>query len=198
MSDVAGLILASGMSRRFGDTNKPLAPIEGVPLVRRVTEAFASAGLHAVIIVVGHEAKAVRAALAGLPVEFVTNPDYDAGQSRALVRGVDALPPQARGALIGVGDQPYLSAAGLRLLVERFRTDGDKIIVPRYDGRRGNPVLFAARHFPELLRVRGDQGGRAVLAAHPGDVIWVDMADARPGLDIDTLEDYQSVLQGME
>jgi molybdenum cofactor cytidylyltransferase len=142
-------------------------------------------------VVIGHDAPRVNAALTGLPVTFVWNPDFALGQSRALVRGVQALPPEVRAAVIGVGDQPFLTSGIIEQLVDRYQASGAPLAVPRYAGRRGNPVLFDRVLFPELLQVTGDQGGRPVLERHREDIAWLDVADPLPGADLDTVEEYR-------
>jgi molybdenum cofactor cytidylyltransferase len=191
---VAGVILASGSSRRFRKGNKLLAAVDGSPVVRRTTQAYLDGGLEPVIVVVGYEAHRVVAALVDLDIVVVQNPDFVAGQSRSLVRGVRALAETRRAAVIGVGDQPMLSGDVVRTLVKAYRETAAPLVVPRYAGRRGNPALFARSLFPELELVEGDQGGRPVLAAHKDEIVWVDFADPLLGMDVDTVEDYATLL----
>lgn len=186
---IAGIILASGMSRRFGTDNKLLALVGGDVVVRRTLRPYLSAGLSRVIVVVGHEAERVGAALADLPVQLVLNPEFAQGQSRALVQGVETLPPETQAAVIGVGDQPLLTAESIEVLIDAYRSSHATIVVPRYAGLPGNPVLFDRRVFPELRAVTGDQGGRSVIRRHD-DVVWVDIG-VEPQLDIDTVDDLQ-------
>lgn len=186
---IAGVVLASGMSRRFGEANKLLADLEGTPVIRRSTLAYTEAGLEPVVVVVGFQADAVREALAGLDITAVGNPDYARGQSQALTRAVRALPERTEAAIIGVGDQPWLRSATVSLLAETWRQIHAPIVAPLFDGERGNPVLFGRSLFDELAGVEGDVGGRSVIQKHLDDVAWVPIPDRRQGGDIDTPAD---------
>jgi len=186
---VAGVILASGESRRFGEANKLLAGVGGEAIVRRTVRAFVEAGLHPVAVVVGFQATAIASALEGLELTLVRNPDFREGQSASLRRGIAAV-READGAVIGVADQPLLSAQVIRDLVREWNRSRSTIVIPRYGGTRGNPVLFSRELFGELATVRGDVGGRAVIAAHPREVRWLDVDDPRIGADVDSLESY--------
>ena len=176
------------MSTRFGVDNKLLAEVGGVPVIQRTVQAYVDAGLHT-LVVVGHEANEIERLLRSLPVSFIRNPDFRMGQSRALVRGLAAVPEGSRAAVIGVGDQPFLRSDVIRSLVDRFELDHPLLVAPRYSGQPGNPILFDSRLFPELLAVEGDQGGRAVVQRHRDAVEWIEVTDPRSGRDVDTPAD---------
>ncbi|TMC22639.1 MAG: hypothetical protein E6J34_05660 [Chloroflexi bacterium] len=99
------------------------------------------------------------------------------------------------GALIILGDQPLLSSHILDTLILAKNTTSKPIVVPLYDGKRGNPVLFDRSLFPELLQVSGDEGGRSVVARHQQDVTGVELGDAVATYDVDTWEAYQEVVR---
>lgn len=192
---VAGIILAAGLSQRYRQGNKLLAEVSGVPVVVRTVQAYCEAGLDLVVVVVGYEGAAVERALAGLPIQVVRNPAFEEGQSTSLRYGVNSLPAEASAAVIGVADQPLLKPGVIRQLVSVHRSRRAPVVVPRYAGQRGNPVLFDRGLFQELLEIVGDQGGRAVLAKHGADVVWVDVEDAMAGMDLDTVEDLHRLEQ---
>jgi molybdenum cofactor cytidylyltransferase len=181
------------MSTRFGPGNKLLARIGGRALVERVATTYIAAGLDPVIVVVGFEASLVSAELACSPVVIVPNPNFGAGQSRALVRGVRNLPASAPAAVIGVADQPFLTPRVIEALIEAYRARAPRIVAPLFSGRRGNPVLFDRSLFGELLAVTGDQGGRPEIERHLGEVEWVEVGDEKAALDVDSEEDLRSL-----
>lgn len=189
---VAGVVLASGTSSRFGAANKLLVPIQGVPVVVRTVTAYLAARLSPVVVVVGHDAGAIEASLSHLSVRFVGNPNYEKGMSRSLVKGVLAV-NDARAAVIGVADQPLLSSPVICAMVDLYRDSGAAIVVPRYGQLPGNPVLFDRTLYPELLQVEGDVGGRKVVEAHMKDVVWLEVDDERLRLDIDTQADLEAL-----
>jgi molybdenum cofactor cytidylyltransferase len=190
---IAGLVLAAGSSVRFSRGNKLLTPVAGVPLARRTVENYVDAGLDEVVVVTGYHAVSVEEALAGLPLRFVRNLRFQQGQSRSLQAGLAALSARAAAAIIGVADQPYLSPLVIKAIASRYQASGERLIVPRYAGQRGNPVLFAASLFPELMRVEGDIGGRPVLKAHADEICWLDFPQSRWASDVDTVEDLSAL-----
>lgn len=188
---IAGVVLAAGASRRFG-SQKLLASIGGVPLVRRSVERLIEAALGEVVVVVGSDARAVGGALAGLPVRIVTNPAYASGMSTSLRAGLDALPPEFEAAVVALGDQPGVGAAIVDRLVERYLIDRSPIVAPVYRGGvRGNPVLFDRSLFDELRAVTGDEGARGVIARDAARVALVEIDVAMPR-DIDRPDDLES------
>lgn len=187
---VAALVLAAGASERMGRP-KQLLDWGGQPLVRVAAMAALSAGLYPVLAVVGSAGAEVAAALAGLPLQIVANPNYATGQSSSLRMGITALPPKCLAVLVLLSDQPFVTPAIVAQLAEAWRTSGSPIVAPVYAGQRGNPVLFDRSMFAELLAIDGDQGARALLAANPARVHLVPFDDDRPLADIDTPGDYE-------
>ena len=188
---IAGVVLAAGASRRFG-SQKLLASIGGVPLVRRSVERLIEAALGEVVVVVGSDARAVGGTLAGLPVRIVTNPAYASGMSTSLRAGLDALTPEIEAVVVALGDQPGVGAAIVNRLVERYLADRPPIVAPVYRGGvRGNPVLFDRSLLDELRAVTGDEGARAVIARDPARVALVEIDTEMPR-DIDRPDDLEN------
>jgi len=194
---VAAIILAAGRSTRMGGPNKLLAELTGKPLVRIVTEQALASKAQGVIVVTGHQADEVRKSLHGLKVTFVHNPDFAGGLATSVKAGISAVPDDADGAVICLGDMPLISAHLIDRLIEAFAPDsGNLIAVPVSDGRRGNPVLWSRRFFSELMTLDGDIGARHLIAKHNEAVAEVPVEGPGAFLDIDTpqaLEQAQRV-----
>ncbi|HEU4411569.1 MAG TPA: molybdopterin-binding/glycosyltransferase family 2 protein [Polyangiaceae bacterium] len=185
---VGAVVLAAGRSRRMGD-NKLLAELGGRPLVAHAVEALERAGVSPLVVVTGHEAERVRAALAGRGAAFAHNPDYAEGMSTSLRAGLAALGDGVDGALVCLGDMPLVGPAHLRALVDAFEAEGAaSICVPAFERKRGNPVLWPARHFAEMMALEGDAGARSLLDKYAADVHHVAVADAGVNVDVDTPE----------
>ncbi|MDX1715895.1 MAG: nucleotidyltransferase family protein [Anderseniella sp.] len=164
MSTLAGIILAAGTSSRFGAANKLLADWHGQPMARTVAEAALATELDPVIVVTGHQADEVAAALAGLDVLFVHNASFADGQAGSLKTGISAVPEWCDGAMVLLGDMPRVCAGEINALIDAF-ADESAIVVPTYQGQRGNPVIIGRAHFPALQRLSGDTGARDLLRA---------------------------------
>jgi len=193
---VWGLLLAAGRSTRMGGPNKLLADWDGLPLVRRAAEAMVAAPLAGTICVLGHQAGEVRHALDGLDLEFVENPDFAAGLSTSLKAGIAALPREAAGALVCLGDMPAVSAADLVRMVEAFReTGGTSVVRATHNGKRGNPVLMPRALFASVAAITGDTGARHIIEAGEAAIVDVEIG-AAASLDIDTPQDLQDLATG--
>ena len=189
---VAALVLAAGQSRRMGERNKLLIEVDGRPMLRHAVEAATGAGVRETVVVTGHERERVEAALAGLPVRFVHNPDYAEGLSTSLKAGVGALGRKVDGALVLLGDMPRVTAEHLRRLIEAFDpTEGRGIVVPTHHGKRGNPVLWARAYFAAMRDLQGDVGAKHLIGEHEDEVAEVDLPDEATLLDVDTPEALQ-------
>ena len=194
MPEIATLILAAGRGTRFGAAPKLLAPLDGRPLVRNAAEAALIARPRPVVAVLGAHGEAVRAALAGLDLTTIDNPDYAEGMATSLKAGIAALPPACRAVIVMLGDMPRVTAREIDGLVAAFRAADGKVsaVVPVHGGRRGNPVLLNL----DLLRgalagLHGDRGAGPILASRsdvleipggPGNALDIDTPDALAGL----------------
>jgi molybdenum cofactor cytidylyltransferase len=192
---VAAIVLAAGQSRRMGPDNKLLALVDGRPMVTHVVDAMLASRASPVIVVTGHEAEQVRAALGDRPVQWCHNPDYADGLSTSLRVGLDAL-PAVDGVLIGLGDMPRVKAGQIDRLIAAFNpTEGRSICVPTVQGKRGNPVLFATRFVPEMRELCGDVGARHLIGTYAEEVVEIEMDDDAALLDIDTPAALSALLE---
>jgi molybdenum cofactor cytidylyltransferase len=185
--NVAAIILAAGRSTRMGGPNKLLEDLGDKPLVRIVAEQALASKATSVTVVTGHQAAEIEKALAGLKVRFVRNPDYAEGLATSVKTGIAALPADADGAVVCLGDMPLIDAKLIDRLIETFAPDrGNLIAVPVSDGRRGNPVLWSRRFFGELMTLDGDIGARHLILKHAEAVAEVPVEGHGAFLDIDT------------
>lgn len=187
---IAALLLAAGSSRRMGSANKLVATVGGKPLVRIAAEAALGSHAASLTVVTGHAREDVEAALAGLDVATVHNPDHAGGLSTSLRAGLASLAADVDGAIVLLADMPGVTSATIDRLLAEFRPD--RIIVPVAGGRWGNPVVWPRRFFAELTAIEGDTGGRGLIAANPDALTEVELG-ASVALDVDTPEALAAV-----
>jgi molybdenum cofactor cytidylyltransferase len=191
---IASIVLAAGCSSRMGPRNKLLESIGGEPMVRRVAAVANGSGAKPVIVVTGYEAAEVGAALHGLGVTVILNLEYADGLSTSLRAGVNALPTGIDGALILLGDMPEVEDSVLRALMAAF-TGGSTICVPVCHGRKGNPVLWGSRYFPEMMELTGDAGAKPLMARHQAQLIEIEVATDSIFRDVDAPDDLARIRQ---
>jgi molybdenum cofactor cytidylyltransferase len=190
---IHAILLAAGQAIRMGRP-KQLLDWHGQPLVRHVAQTALASPLAGLVVVLGAYAPQVRTALDGLggPLSLVTCADYAAGQAASLRCGLAALPVEASAALVLLVDQPLITPALIeRMLAAFVAAPAALAVVPRYQGRRGNPVLLAAALFAELRTLEGDHGARHLLQHHAEGVHWLELDDPAVLSDLDTPADYR-------
>lgn len=185
---VTALVLAAGRASRMNGSHKLLAEFDGLPLVRRAAEAAIAARPSRVLVVTGHRAEEVEAALAGLAVETVRNPDHALGMSTSLRAGVAALDPACDGVVVMLADMPHVTGADVRRLIDAFQEAGGHAVVRAVSGGgRGNPVVLPRATFSAVLRLEGDVGARHIVESAGLDVVDVELGEAAR-VDVDTPE----------
>jgi molybdenum cofactor cytidylyltransferase len=196
---VAALVLAAGRSSRMGGPNKLLEKIGGRPLVRIAAEEALASHARPVIVVTGHQREKVEAALAGLPITLVHNPHFADGLGTSLKAGVGALPGEADGVIVCLGDMPQVDAPLIDRLVEAFDPGkGALVVIPTIDGKRGNPVVWSRRFFNDLMAVEGDVGARHLIGRFNEAVAEVPLTGKAALTDIDTPEALRAVKAELE
>ena len=188
---VAAVILAAGEARRYGGP-KLLAPLDGRPLLQHVLDAANGSTLADVILIVGHAADEVLAAVRLGRARAVVNGAYASGQSSSLQAGLRAA-SEADAVIVLLGDQPRVTSALLDTLVERQRISGAAAVVSSWKARRSPPTLLHRDLWSALEALSGDVGAREVLAGR--DDVAVLEADERLGspADVDRPEDLASL-----
>jgi molybdenum cofactor cytidylyltransferase len=193
---VAAIILAAGQSRRMGFP-KALLPIGEQTFLRRVIDTLSASRIDQVYVVLGCDHERILAAVDVRPARVVLNPDWPQGQLSSLLAGLRAATAEPYDAVVmALVDHPLIDTDTVNGILEAFEQTGRAIVLPVHGGRRGHPVLFAARLVPELLAAPADQGARAVVRAHAEEV--QEVPSREPGIlaDIDTPELYANLVGG--
>jgi len=187
---ISGIVMASGFSRRMG-ADKLMLEFGGKPVAERVIEAAKSSGLDEVIVVCRDPA--VSKIAENLGVSAVVNEKAQLGQSESIRLGVISANSEANGLMFIAADMPLLESRVIDMLIHEFSMNLESIVVPLYNGVRGNPVIFPASLKEELMSLSGDEGGRAIIEKFSERVIFVETGSSLSGVDIDTKEDFESL-----
>jgi molybdenum cofactor cytidylyltransferase len=183
------LILAAGQSRRMGPKNKLLEDLAGKPVIAHVADAAQASRASGITVVTGYEHDKIEDALKARGHTFVNNPGYALGLSSSLKTGIANLPEHIDGALICLGDMPFVTSDEIDQVIDAFRAAGPgTICLPTVHGKSGNPVLLPRSLFSELLDLEGDVGAKGVVEQHPDAIVRVDLNSQSALVDIDTEE----------
>lgn len=183
-ADIAGVLLAAGMSTRMG-RNKLLLDLGGRTVLDRALSVALAAGLEPLLVVVGHEADRVQAALTGTRARPVVNPDYERGLNTSLRTGIAAVPEGVAGAVVMLADMPLVDAAMIETLAARWRASDAPLAISRYGDVVAPPILYGAALFAELRALDGEGCGKAVIKRHRGEELTVQWpADRLTDLDV--------------
>jgi molybdenum cofactor cytidylyltransferase len=210
---IAAVLLAAGRSRRMG-AFKPLLPFGARTVVETCVNSLLAAGVAEVVVVVGHRAEEVRAALAHLPVRFALNAEAGSEMGVSIARGVEALSEgdevgggEVRGGataaagaataagatLIALADHPAVRAGEIVEVIAAHRRTGARVVVPEWRGRGGHPVLVSLALRASLLNLDAAGGLRALFERHAGEVLRLPVASEYVARDMDTWEDYRAL-----
>jgi molybdenum cofactor cytidylyltransferase len=194
---VTAVVLAAGTSARMGRP-KQLLPLGGTTVLTQTIENVRSAGLTEIVLVLGASAEAIRHQLPQALttcLKIVVNQAYAQGMASSLREGLSHVDPQSDAALIVLGDQPLVQPKTLHHITDEYRRTRAQIVIPSYQGNRGNPVLLDRSVFSEVMALEGDTGCRAIFNNHLDAIFKVEVEDPGILLDIDSQEDYEQSKQ---
>ena len=194
---ISAVILAAGESRRMGKQNKLLLPVGGEAMLGKLATSVCASDVGQVLVVIGHEAEKIRRELNEFPLNFVYNPNFSEGMTTSIKYGVKVVSHECDGLLICLGDMPFINTSEINKLIHAYvknRIKGEGlIVVPVFKRQRGNPVLFSIEFRNDILEHKKESGCKEVIMKNSDSVMEIEMDDEKMLLDVDTMEDYQSV-----
>ena len=184
--NISAIILAAGLSSRMGDKQKLVLPYQGKPLLGHMLTALDEADLVGrVVAVTGHESEAIGAVCLSYSAEVAHNEHFKDGLASSIKVGVQACEAGSDGILICHGDMPLINKDHIQALCATFQINSDKIIVPSFEGRQGNPVLWPKSYFSRLKSLKGDKGAKAILQENQDAIIRINIDDKAIVFDVD-------------
>ncbi len=186
---ISAVILAAGESRRMGQV-KQLMPLGDSTILEQVIDNVMNSNVNELIVVLGYKAEEVKKTIRSKQVKTVINPDYVQGMSTSIVAGIKMVNRDTRAVMIVLGDQPFIDSKTINDLITAFSINDKGIVIPVFQGRRGNPVIFSIKYKNELLNLKGDIGGRDIVSRNPDDVQELMVNCEGVLTDIDTPESY--------
>jgi molybdenum cofactor cytidylyltransferase len=193
LARVSAIILAAGSSTRMGET-KQLLPLGDSTVLAQTIANARDAEVHEIVLVLGSSAETIRRELPASLLEglkVVINQEFAKGMASSLRAALSGLHPRSDGALIILGDQPFIRCQTLNQIIKAYRQSGARIVIPSYQGNRGNPVLLHRSVFSEVMALEGDIGCRAIFNNHLDGIVKVEVEDPGILVDIDDQEDYE-------
>ena len=187
---ISAIILAAGQASRFGQC-KQLMPLGEKPLLEHVLESVRQSSVDDVAVVLGARADEIRQQIGFGRERVIVNPDYANGMSTSIQAGLRALPDMTDAAMIVLADQPFVTSRTLDLLIDEYQRTRPSVVIPTYNGFRGNPVIVDKSLFAEMMNIRGDVGCRAIFGEHAETIAKVPVDDRGVVTDIDTMEDLE-------
>jgi len=191
---VVGVVLAAGLSRRMGRL-KALLPFGGQTVIEHVLSPLLAAELAEIVVVLGHRAEEIAAVLTTLPVQILHNPDYRHGMTTSVQTALRVIDPVPDGYLLALVDQPQIGLQPIQQLLAAFTRTRKGIVIPTYAGKRGHPIILAARYRQEVLALGLQQGLNLVTRGHPEDTLELPLDCDDILRDMDYQADYEAELQ---
>ncbi|HUL29588.1 MAG TPA: nucleotidyltransferase family protein [Thermodesulfobacteriota bacterium] len=187
---ISAILLGAGQSKRMG-VDKLSLPWSRKTILEHCFGTLLESEVEELIVVLSARNQGAKTLFQGRKAKIVINPLSKMGMSTSIRRGLQEVHRHSQGILIALGDQPFLKTRTVDALIRAFDRLEGGIIIPSFQGRRGHPVIFHRRFRGDLLKLKGDAGGRCVIESHPEDVQVIPVKSAGVVRDVDTWPAYQ-------
>ncbi len=194
---ICAIVLAAGCSSRMG-TQKLLLPFGETTVISHIVNQILKSKVTDTYVVLGHNPQKVTEELSGKPVTIIYNPEYQTGMLSSVRAGIREIQKKYDSILIALGDQPSITSNLIDKMVRHFTETGKKIIVPKYNDKRGHPILLSTIFKNEILTNFDDIGLRGLLRTHDSDIYEMNVSDSSVVSDMDYPEDYQREIKRLE
>ena len=191
---LGGIILAAGQSKRMGRL-KPLLPFGQKTVIENCIDYLASGGVESIVVVLGHQADAIKEKLKHLSVQIAFNPNPESEMGASIACGVRALPLNCQATFITPADYPAVPPSVVITLANNWRRGDGNFLIPEYAGHGGHPVLVDLRFRHQLLRLDPQRGLRGLCEDHNEQVRRVPVESPFVARDLDTWDDYLALHQ---
>lgn len=199
-SKLSCILLAAGMSKRMGEVNKLLLEVDGEPLIRRTAMRLLDYGMEEIVVVLGHESEQIEAAIEDLPVKKIVNYSYESGQMTSVHVGLSTLIEKTNGIMIYLSDLLLVTKEDITEIHRAYEQSNAQILVPQFNGQRGNPIIFSPTQRDVILRGEKNLGCRKLISKNPDIVTAYKAKNDHVLCDLDTPEsiDVMSARLGSE
>ena len=193
---IANIILAAGQSKRMLKDNKLLIKINKQYMIEKIVDTALNSSADSTVVVLGHQNNVIQEIIQNKEVITTINEDYKKGLSSSLQCGISALPDDCDAAIIILADMPNIEIKVLNSIINNYNPKKNKsIIIPTFNGKKGNPILIDRKYFPDILKVKGDKGAKDIIANNKNYVLEIPQNNSSVLDDIDTKEDLSLYLK---
>ena len=197
---ISAILLGAGESKRM-KVNKLSLPWGSETVFEHCFNTLLRSKVREIIVVLNTQNEEMKgqfekgSAGATQKVKITLNRYYKRGMSTSIHQGLQVMDPRSEGILISLGDQPFLKTRTINVLLDAFHQRRGEIIVPSFQGIKGHPVIFHRKYEKELLKLRGDAGGKSILLKYSKQIKTISIRSEGVIKDIDTREEYQKALR---
>ena len=193
---ITNIILAAGQSKRMLKDNKLLIKINKQSMIDKMVSTSLNSSADSTVVVLGYQSDIIQEIIQNKEIITIVNKDYKKGLSSSLQCGISALPDDCDAAIIILADMPNIESKIINSLINNFNPQKNKsIIIPTFNGKKGNPILLDRKYFPDIISVKGDKGAKDIIVNNKNSILEIPQKNSSVLNDIDTKEDLSLYLK---